>query len=230
METLTTASEIKDGQLFKSPGQRKWRQAGKVLWFTPDERKKFGTDILVCQPDCSQIEFKEDDPVLFPEFSFDRRHYSEKVCKEAEASRMKELEMTVMHPQYGQEKKLKKRTKQQIARREHVDEKFSQFISAIHVLRCNVKSLAAEARFIRHEERRAGLCYVDSLRDHRIRVLREESRYAGLALAFIRGKSKFATEGNSKAIDLTRLTKKIRRFLPTVGDKDVFSWLTKDKQ
>ena len=143
---------------------------------------------------------------------------------------IKEFSPQILHPQYGAQKKPKKRTKQQLARLKYADEKFSQFVSAIHILRCNIKSLAAEARFIRHEERRAGLCYVDSLRDHRIRVLREETRYAGLALAFIRGKSKFVTEGNSKAVDFTRLTKKIRRFLPTIGDKEVFSWLTKDAQ
>lgn len=134
----------------------------------------------------------------------------------------------MFHPQYGVEKKTKQRTKRHQARLDYGHGGFSKFVSAIHLLSVNVKSLAAEARFIRHEERRAGLCYVDSLRDHRIRVLREESRYAGLALAFVRGKSKFVTEGNSKAVDFTRLTKKIRRFLPTVGDKDVFSWLTKD--
>ena len=135
------------------------------------------------------------------------------------------------HPQYGTQKKTKQRTKQQQARREYKDEKFSQFISATHLLRCNVKSLAAESRIIRKEERRVGLQYVDALRDHRIRVLREESRYAGLALAFIRGKPKFVTEGtHAKPIDFTRLSKKIRRFLPTVGDKEVFYWLTKDAQ
>lgn len=134
------------------------------------------------------------------------------------------------HPQYGQEKKLKQRTMRQQARLNYGDGGFSQFVLAIHKIRSNVKSLAAEARFIRREERRAGLCYFGSLRDHRIRVLREESRYAGLALAYIRGKSKFVTEGNSKAVDLTRLTKKIRRFLPTIGDKEVFSWLTRDLQ
>ena len=69
MEILTTASKIKQGQLFKKPGQRKWRQAGKVFWFTPDERQRFGSDILVCQLDCSQIEFKEDDIVVFPHSS-----------------------------------------------------------------------------------------------------------------------------------------------------------------
>ena len=143
---------------------------------------------------------------------------------------LKESCPQMFHPQYGQEKKSKKRTKQQRARLRYADEKFSQFVSAVHLLRCNVKSLVAESRFIRHEERRAGLCYVDSLRDHRIRVLREESRYAGLALAFVRGKSKLVTERGTRAVDLTRLTKKIRRFLPTIGDKEVFSWLTKDAQ
>lgn len=136
----------------------------------------------------------------------------------------------MFHPQYGAEKKTKKRTRRHQARLDYGHGGFSKFVSVIHLLRVNIKSLAAEARFIRHEERRAGLCYADSLRDHRIRVLREESRYAGLVLAFIRGKSKFVTEGNSKAVDLTRLSKKIRRFLPTICDKEVFSWLTKDAQ
>ena len=134
------------------------------------------------------------------------------------------------HPQYGAEKKVKRRTKQQEARLRYPDEKFSQFVSAIHLIRCNVKSLAAEARFIRHEEQRAGLQYVDSLRDHRIRVLREESRYAGLALAFVRGKSRFVTEGKSKRIDIIRLTKKIRKFVLGVPDFKVLEWIQKDTQ
>ncbi len=143
---------------------------------------------------------------------------------------LKEEYPQMFHPQYGAEKKVKKRTKQQEMRLLYEDSRFSSTVLGIHILRCAVKSLAAEARIIRKEERRAGLCYVEALREHRIRVLREESRYAGLALAFIRGKAKVVTENGFKPVDALKLAKKIRRFLPLVGDKEVLSWIQKDMQ
>src|SRR5688500_5552827 len=66
--------------------------------------------------------------------------------------------------------------------------KYEPRVAAIHRLRVNVKSLAAEARIIRQEERRAGPAYRYEMSAHRRGRLREEARYAQLALAFVRGK------------------------------------------
>ena len=99
-------------------------------------------------------------------------------------------------------------------------------VAAIHKVRCNVKSLAAESRIIRHEERRAGLAYLWDLSSHRRGRLREESRYAQLALVFFRGRAYKAIERKSViAVDAKRLTEKIRRYLPSVSAGEVEKWL-----
>jgi hypothetical protein len=62
----------------------------------------------------------------------------------------------------------------------------------IEYLRVKIKSLAEEARIIRHEEHRASayhrglLCA--KLRDHRVKEVRPEARAALLAYAFLRGR------------------------------------------
>lgn len=96
-------------------------------------------------------------------------------------------------------------------------------IAAIHRLRVNVKSLACEARLIRCEERRCGELYRQELRLHRIGRLREEARYAQLALAYARHQPYNRSEAaGSKPVDATRLEKKIRNF---GGNGDVIAWL-----
>lgn len=86
-------------------------------------------------------------------------------------------------------------------------------ISAIHRLRVNVKSLSAEARIIRQEEKRADIMYAFELHDHRVRRLREESRYAQLALGYIRGRTYSRCEQSAKKkVNLNTLQKKITKF------------------
>lgn len=99
-------------------------------------------------------------------------------------------------------------------------------VAAIHMLRVNVKSLAAEARIIRKEEARCGIQYYWMLRDHRVGRLREEARYANLAIAFMRGRAYSRVEGpTSKAVDEKRLTRKIQNFLSSVSATAVIDWL-----
>lgn len=71
-------------------------------------------------------------------------------------------------------------------------------VAAIHMLRVNVKSLAAEARIIRQEEQRCGFNYYQQLHLHRVNQLRKESRIAQLALAFLRGRTYAQVEGCAK--------------------------------
>lgn len=98
-------------------------------------------------------------------------------------------------------------------------------VAAIHRLRVNVKSLAAEARIIRREERRCGSQYVWTLQDHRRRNVREESRYAGLALAFVRGQEYQSVESKViHPVDSARLSKKLRGFYSTT-DAKICEWL-----
>ena len=89
-------------------------------------------------------------------------------------------------------------------------------VIAIHQLRINVKSLAAESKLIRHEEKRCGQCDPCShaiLRWHRITDLREASRYAGLALAFVRGKTYRSVEKEgSRPVEPAKLASKISKF------------------
>jgi hypothetical protein len=141
----------------------------------------------------------------------------------------------ICHPQFGARKKIKQRTKRQERRlvyaAAHPGEWDNQRVFAIHRLRINAKSLAAESRLIRQEEKRCGLIYVELLRSHRIRELREESRYAGLALAFIRGRKYSEVENKgSRPVDAARLEKKIDKFLHyRPGSPDFHNWLTGEK-
>ena len=66
---------------------------------------------------------------------------------------------------------------------------YDRKVSAIHKLRVNIKSLAAEAKIIRQEARRAGPGYREELTSHRRDHLRVESRVAHLALAFARSRA-----------------------------------------
>jgi len=94
-------------------------------------------------------------------------------------------------------------------------------IAAIHMLRVNLKSLVAEARIIRFEEKRAGIVYQWNLYDHRVKVLREELRYTGLALAFVRHRPYRSVERlGSKDVDVKRLAKKVAGKWPFEGTLD----------
>lgn len=69
-------------------------------------------------------------------------------------------------------------------------------VAAIHTLRINVKSLAQEARYIRHEEQRCGPAYREQLHNHRTVKVRQESRVAQLALAYVRGKPRESVDNS----------------------------------
>ena len=108
-------------------------------------------------------------------------------------------------------------------------------VSAIHRLRVNVKSLAAEAKIIRAEERRAGCTYRDELHLHRTGRLREEARYAQLALAFVRGKAYKTVEREAYSPPLlSRLKAKVQQFVggylsPNQTEAQVADWLRADE-
>jgi hypothetical protein len=100
-------------------------------------------------------------------------------------------------------------------------------IAAIHTLRVNIKTLAAEAVIIRKEEKRAGICYLSYLRHHRTSRLREEARYTHLALAFVRGHKYTRVEQSAKVpVDAKRLANKINFHLKTASIAAVMNWLT----
>lgn len=89
-------------------------------------------------------------------------------------------------------------------------------VAAIHSLRVNIKSLAAEARIIRQETRRAGPAYRNALAEHRRGRLRSEARYAHLAQAFIRGRAHREVEVKTrepawKTLSYAYLARKIER-------------------
>lgn len=64
-------------------------------------------------------------------------------------------------------------------------------------LKVKIKSLAAEAKIIRAEERKGGVM-VNSLHFHRVCDVRREARHSQLAYAFIRGVPYKVVEPNSK--------------------------------
>lgn len=99
-------------------------------------------------------------------------------------------------------------------------------ISAIHRARVNVKSLAAEARFIRQEEQRCGQEFRNDLASHRRGRLRDEARYAQLALAFFRRRSYRTVEGKCDAAPFVgRLHEKAKRLNWRVTVEMIQQWL-----
>lgn len=107
-------------------------------------------------------------------------------------------------------------------------------VSAIHKLRVNIKSLAAEARIIRQEARRAGNFYSWQLTNHRRGKLREEARYTHLALAYLRGRTYAEVEGEKRlercksSACPKRLAGKLSPYIPygvTVDAKALNAWI-----
>jgi hypothetical protein len=83
------------------------------------------------------------------------------------------------------------------------------------MLRVKVKSLAEEARMIRREEQRSHGQIRDELRNHRVMPLRTESRAAGLAYGFIRGRTLEQMEAKSEAPpDWDRVRKLLKKYGP----------------
>jgi len=98
----------------------------------------------------------------------------------------------------------------------------------VHKLRVNVKSLAAEAKIIRDEIRRARTPEAKAaLHSHRMFRVRPESRMAHLALAFVRGVPYKTAEANARAKpDAKELANKTVRFAPRRDAiNEVAEWL-----
>ena len=106
------------------------------------------------------------------------------------------------------------------------ERQYDRKVAAIHRLRVNLKSLAAEAKIIRHETRRAGPRYRDMLSLHRRGRLREEARYTHLALALLRGRTYRQVEKDgSKPVDPDRLAKKLSMGQHPFEQKCLIDWL-----
>ena len=93
----------------------------------------------------------------------------------------------------------------------------------ISQLRVNVKSLAAEAKIIRHEFLRTKFSLLDY---HRRGKLRTEARYAQLALAFLRKTPYSQVEAKCQVKPIPEiLNKKLRNFTRLDQIDQVKSWL-----
>jgi hypothetical protein len=81
-------------------------------------------------------------------------------------------------------------------------------------LKVKVKSLAAEAKIIRKEEKRASRLSIRiGLRDHRVGIVRHEARHAQLAYGFLKGRSYAEMEGGSKqAPDWNKIRKMVEKY------------------
>lgn len=92
----------------------------------------------------------------------------------------------------------------------------------------NAKSLAAEAKFIKHEISKSNDKDVkDSLQYHRIMSVRPEARLTNLAIGFIKNKPRKQVEMSTKNFDLKRLTRKINVFYyysRSVTESEVMAW------
>ena len=98
----------------------------------------------------------------------------------------------------------------------------------VHKLRVNVKSLAAEAKIIREEIRRAETTEArQALHDHRMTRVRPEARLAHLALAFTRGRPYKMAESTAKSAPVVaELVKKITRVAwVSDAEKKITEWL-----
>lgn len=96
-----------------------------------------------------------------------------------------------------------------------------------HMLRVNIKSLAAESRYIRKETKLAKETdFKNRLSSHRTKRLRPEARKAQLALAFIKGMPYKKVEAKTNnPIDPKDLINKLRKFDIKDVDKEIIDWL-----
>ena len=77
-------------------------------------------------------------------------------------------------------------------------DKEGKVIDKREMLRVKVKSLAEEARIIRHEERRTHGVLRNSLHEHRVTTLRNAARQTHLAYGFIKGRTYEQMESSHK--------------------------------
>lgn len=98
---------------------------------------------------------------------------------------------------------------------------------AIHQLRVNVKSLAAEARFIRQEVKRTKYPEIKaSLTWHRQWRVRQEARVAHLCLAYVKGLPYKACEPVTRTpVTRQEIVKKLARFIGPMESTRINEWL-----
>lgn len=84
----------------------------------------------------------------------------------------------------------------------------------IHKARVNIKSLAAEAAFIRQEIKKTNCLRAKAcLHAHRVEVVRPEARLSHLALAYLKGKPRSVAETSHKTeISAKKLLDKLKRW------------------
>ena len=122
-----------------------------------------------------------------------------------------------------------------------VNANYPQLRLRFPTLRVKAKSLAAEARIIRHEEYRAKRIWdtetLNSLHSHRVKVVRHWSRITHLALAYLKGTPYLSVEQTTKEghglgiEDVKNIWLTVQRHAPAsvIGesDKDVAKWVEK---
>lgn len=95
--------------------------------------------------------------------------------------------------------------------------------------RVKIKSLASEAKIIRHEESRRSGWVRSSLHVHRVCIVRDEQRHTLIAYAFYRGVPYAAVEQSCRVLpDAMRVTKIVKSLAMIYGSEvidDVRSWL-----
>lgn len=92
-------------------------------------------------------------------------------------------------------------------------------------LKVKIKSLAAESKIIRAEEKKSRKTLREELYHHRTRDVRRESRAAQLAYAYLRGKSLKDTEGREGHDDIDGRVGQIVKKFGTKAASDSFgSW------
>lgn len=91
---------------------------------------------------------------------------------------------------------------------------------AVHKLRVNVKSLSAEAKFIRQEIKRAAdVDHKNALAYHRSQRVKPESRLAQLAMAYLRGRPYRSAEAKThNQVLFGDLANKIAKFTDVYSD------------
>jgi hypothetical protein len=81
-------------------------------------------------------------------------------------------------------------------------------------LKVKIKSLAAEAKIIRQEERKSGGRLRNGLHEHRVGIVRSEARHSLLAYGFLRGRDYSRLEKNSSQPNMERVRSLIEKFGP----------------
>lgn len=84
---------------------------------------------------------------------------------------------------------------------------------SIRFLKVKVKSLAAEARIIRHEERGSHGQLRNDLHSHRVHVVRREARATLLAYGYARGKTYASMERSPRSVpDWDKVERMIKKY------------------